>query len=429
VNYLKTKLYSLLRWSERYAKTDMVYLAKSGFWLAAGQTAASVASFVGALAFANFVSPEEYGLYRYVLSIAALLAIPTMSGATTAVIKSIAQGKDGAYAECFKDKLTWGMFGSVVGIAFSAILLINGDYPLAVSLFIASVFVPFMEAYSLYDSILQGRRDFRYSSVTSSISQLIAMAATVTTLFFYPNVIAITLSYFLSWTIVRIIFTIIVLRRTPLGDEPDPGVKAYSRHLSFMNIVSIVANYIDRILLFNVIGPVGLAQYSIALAAPEQMKGLLKQASSLALPNYSKRTYEGAVAGILHKSGLLFLASLAASIVYCIFARDIFQLVFPQYMDAVFYSQVFVLSLPSIISSLPTAIFQANGMTKELYSINVWGSILQIASLVVGVTYAGILGAILARFATRYIQLVLVYWLLFNRRPLSRNEDHHALAE
>ncbi len=39
---LKNKIYKGLKKSEKYTKTDMVYLTKGGFWLACGQIATAV---------------------------------------------------------------------------------------------------------------------------------------------------------------------------------------------------------------------------------------------------------------------------------------------------------------------------------------------------------------------------------------------------
>ena len=65
---IKEYLFSLLRLSEKYFKTDMVYLAKSGFWINLSYIAGSVFSLVSSIAFAYFVSKETYGIYKYIIS-------------------------------------------------------------------------------------------------------------------------------------------------------------------------------------------------------------------------------------------------------------------------------------------------------------------------------------------------------------------------
>ena len=66
---LRQKMLEFLRWSERYSKTDMLYLVRGGFWLSLNHIAASVSSLILAVAFANLIPAETYGTYRYVLSI------------------------------------------------------------------------------------------------------------------------------------------------------------------------------------------------------------------------------------------------------------------------------------------------------------------------------------------------------------------------
>jgi len=64
IKKLKDKIYRLLRRSEKYFKTDMVYLAHGGFWLTLGQIISSAASFLLAIAFANLLPKETYGTYK-----------------------------------------------------------------------------------------------------------------------------------------------------------------------------------------------------------------------------------------------------------------------------------------------------------------------------------------------------------------------------
>ena len=68
INFIKEKIYKLLRKSEKWTHTDMIYLAKGGFWLTLGQIISSVSSFALAVAFANFLPKEVYGNYKYIIS-------------------------------------------------------------------------------------------------------------------------------------------------------------------------------------------------------------------------------------------------------------------------------------------------------------------------------------------------------------------------
>ena len=46
IDKIKNKTYKLLRKSEKYTKTDMVYLTKGGFWLTLGQIISSTSAFL-----------------------------------------------------------------------------------------------------------------------------------------------------------------------------------------------------------------------------------------------------------------------------------------------------------------------------------------------------------------------------------------------
>src|SRR3989344_4033868 len=88
----RSATYTLLRSSEKYFKTDMVYLAKGGFWLVVGQLIVSGVSFGLSVAFANLLEPDVYGTYRYILTIFNFLAIPTLTGINVALREQLLKG-------------------------------------------------------------------------------------------------------------------------------------------------------------------------------------------------------------------------------------------------------------------------------------------------------------------------------------------------
>ena len=67
----------LLDWSQKYAKTDMRYVAHGGFWMSLNLVASSVLSLLLAIVFANLLPKEDYGYYKYVLSVGSLFSFST----------------------------------------------------------------------------------------------------------------------------------------------------------------------------------------------------------------------------------------------------------------------------------------------------------------------------------------------------------------
>src|ERR1700683_4653793 len=93
---LQSSLTRVLRWSEKYTKTDMVYLARGGFLSLFGQGMGLVASLGLAIAVSHFVSKESYGIYKYAISVVTILSLFSLNNIGSAVFQSAAQGFDGA---------------------------------------------------------------------------------------------------------------------------------------------------------------------------------------------------------------------------------------------------------------------------------------------------------------------------------------------
>ena len=130
---IKQKLYNLLRRSEKYTKTDMVYLFKGGSWLTLGNIISSVSALLLTIAFANLITKETFGSYKYILSFVGILSIPTLFGMGTAVVRAVARGHEGSLISALKMKIRWGFWGSLIGILLSGYYYFQGNGILAIA--------------------------------------------------------------------------------------------------------------------------------------------------------------------------------------------------------------------------------------------------------------------------------------------------------
>src|SRR6185437_109382 len=110
IDRLKDRLIALLRWSERYTKTDMVYLASGTFWSNFSAATVVILGFLASLFFARFMTKDQYGTYQYVLAIAGLISSVTLTGMNSAVTRAVARGHEGE----LKHSIRFQLLASVV---------------------------------------------------------------------------------------------------------------------------------------------------------------------------------------------------------------------------------------------------------------------------------------------------------------------------
>jgi O-antigen/teichoic acid export membrane protein len=398
----------LINTLERWLKTDIRYLLKGGFWLAVGQFFASAAALILSIAFANLLSPDVYGIYKYILSLVGVMAIASLSGIDTAYAQAVARAQEGGYTKYSQVKFRWSLLGSIAGLSMAGYYAIAGNHWLSIPLVIASLFMPFMNSLTLYNAYLNGKKDFKKYSLYNITTQIVSASVLIITIFFTKNIISIIAAYFITYTALNFIFYNLVFKKHTLNNELDSETIPYGKHLSVMDLINVITNHLDKILVFQYLGAVELAIYTIAVAPTEQMKGLLKNINFLAMPKFAVRTKEEIKADIFNK--LLKLGSFVAvaSIMYVLIAPVVFPIIFPKYAASIYYSQIIAISIvPAILSTFLYTIFKAQAMTKELYQYNIYSNLFGIIVLVPLTLYFGLLGTILARVLSRFFLLSL----------------------
>jgi O-antigen/teichoic acid export membrane protein len=183
-----------------------------------------------------------------------------------------------------------------------------------------------------------------------------------------------------------------------------------------MNVLGSIAAQLDKVLVFTYLGPLQLAVYSFAIAPPEQANHLRKIVRTLALPKLSTQTAEELKRFLPYKVWLGVLAMGGVVLGYYFIAPHFFALVLPQYIDSVWYSQVYALVLlfaPTII--LHQALV-AKKEQKALYVVNTAIPILKIALMFLLLPLYGVMGAIIGTIVTRGINTALLIYFFRSMR-------------
>lgn len=409
---MRNKTYHFLRWTEKWTKTDMVYLTKGGTWLTSSQIVSSVSALILSIAFANLIPKEVYGNYKYILSIVAILSIATLGEINTSLTQAIANGYKGSLLYPMKYRMKWGLLAAIASIFIALYYFINDNNNLGIAFIISSIFLPIMDPLLVYNSFLNGKKLFKnYAKYNVSV-RILSILVMIGFLFFTHNLILIILIYFLSNTVIRAVILYIVTKKYHFNKkEKSKEIISYGQHLTVMGIINTIAGQLDKVITYHYLGAIELAVYSFAIAIPEQIKGVFKNINTLAFPKFSAQNNTRYDKNFLHKLAKYILLTLLIFVAYIIAAPFIYKILFPQYHEAIFYSQIFALSLLAFPGGILITKLQSTKEKTKLYQFNFVTSMIQIILLFSFVKFYGLIGIILARVVTRFVSLIFSVYL------------------
>ncbi|MBU0646684.1 oligosaccharide flippase family protein [Patescibacteria group bacterium] len=416
---IKHKIYKLLKWSEKYTGTDMVYLAKGGFWSALGQVSMAFASLIIAVAFANLFPEENFGNYQYVLSVTSILAISTLGGINTALVGAVACGFEKTIFPALKTKLKWSTIGITIGLLIAGYYFYSNNFTLGFAFLLAATIIPLRDTLQIYLSFWHGKKKFDTYNKNLIAEQAITAVCLTTAVFFSDNLFIILGAAFLPATFFRLISFTRTANQINKQSTTDQNSINYGKHLSLMGAIGTLAGQIDKILVFHFLGAVPLAIYAFATIPATKVKDIFKIVGQLALPRFSERTMEHIRKEMWKKLLKIEIVAIGAVTLYILIAPIVFEYLFPKYIDSVIYSQIFIIAA---LFTFPSHILHialiAKMEKKKLYLYRVGvpaGNIILIAVLLPSY---GLWGAVAAYMITKFLELSMLLFLFYRK-------DHH----
>jgi O-antigen/teichoic acid export membrane protein len=415
----KDRLYRLLRWSERYTRLDMVYFASGSFWQTFGQVGSSALSLLLVLAFANFLPKETYGTYRYLLSLAGILNIFTLSGMSQAVAQAVAQGREGVLRTAVRYQIKWNVILMLASWVLGVYYLLHANVAYGAGLFVLSLCVPLTNAFNTYGPYLASKREFRLNNIFGVLSTLIYTLGMFAAIWLSGEVVWLVATYALTTLGATALFYFITLRRFSPPAEPAEDTLRFGRHLTYINLMAPLVGQLDSLILNHFWGAAPLAVYSVATAVPNRAVPLIKDWIDLGFPKVAQKTREEIDRTFYLRigQGLLFGAACAAA--YVLAAPYLFKYLLPQYLDAVLYTQIlavnFVFAMPNrYIGTLLTS----QKMSRRIFANSLVLNIIRILSYLILGVGGGIGGLVIAQVANTALSFLvnIATWRLRSRR-------------
>ncbi len=409
---MKNSLIRALRWSEKYTKTDMVYLFKNSFWVLLGQVATSMSAFVVMVVVANLVSKEVFGEYRFIISIISILMVFTLPGLDTALVQSTARGYEGQLDLAVKTKMRWGIIASVIAGVISTYYFINDNSSLGLSFAVVAALMPLYGAYFTYFFFLQGKQKFAEASATQAVSRILFLIIMITTAYILPTSTALVAAFLVATIAGQNLGSWWTRRKYPQEQNIDLRLIPYGKSLSLLSAIGIIATNIDKVMTWFLLGAASTAVYAIATLLPLESIRVGRMVSQVLLPKFSKNNSSITFKQFLYKSSWMYIPLTIIFVTYAILAHHLFSWFFPQYMEAVHYSIVGMLILFSNPAYIVRVLFTSS---KYEYGLRYTFTVIPIIKaliLIVGMYLFGLWGAIGAFVVGGFVELFVHLYLL-----------------
>lgn len=425
---IRKSIGSALRRFNWVTGSDNPTLVKHGFWGILPQIVSSFVSLGLTIVYANFISKETLGTFKFIQSVAGSLTFLTLTGMNTAITQAVSRNVSGALPFSVKIQLKWSLLYIAGSVLVAGYYLFHHNAVIASGVLIVAIAFALTSSFNSYGAYLAGIQKFRRVSLFAIVSNMLYAGAITATLLLTHSLFALIAAHALGSMVPTAAAYFMTARHdrfeVPANEKKE--ITRYGKHLSFINILTAVSKNIDRILLFHYAGPVALASYSIAKAIPERAKGLLASAFPSMLTSLSKRSPE--IIRSTFKKRMLqgILLGAAAFMVYWFTAPILIRFAAPKYLESIAYSRWLGVSLIFVVPIYYLVmLFSGQKMTRSLYMQTWVNHTLRIISIPFAVKFFGIWGLVISAIALDAFLMVwsLILWSFESRKLPSVNEN------
>lgn len=359
-------------------ETNYKNIIKNGFFFIGGKVFGALASFAAVTALGYFVSRELAGTYNYVIAILSIINISTLPGMSSALVRAAAKGHDGSFFSITRKRLSWGMIGTTACIVIGLYFLIKGNSSLGITFFIAAPFVPLTDTFNdIAISYWQGKKRFDRSSLLFASYYAGIGILSIPIFILAKNSMVLVGGVLLAQTIVG--FAIYLFTQKPVDGTQDHESEKLGFHLTAMHGFRVLANSLDKIIVFSLFGAAMTAMYTFA-STPVSKVWQVIPIGALSLPELSRLSLTRDTKRLIVKKTLLLFGitiPLAMLLIAC--APIFYQIFFPHYGDSVLFFRILSLTLTFSPLLFIKSALTAFHKTKELYINEIASPIIKIA--------------------------------------------------
>lgn len=284
--------------------------------------------------------------------------------------------------------------------------IFQSNTPLGISLILTSIGLPIFQSYDSFEYFWNGKKNFKKSMSYNAASTIIPLLLLIITLLFSKNLIIIIGVFISSNALSNYIFTKKTLSET-VNDDVDSESFDLGKKLTIIQGIETLNTYVDKIFIWSLLGSVNLAIYSFAQIPISKMQQLAP-IQILSLPKLSTQDIKQEKTQILKNCFKLFIVSILITSCFIKFIPLLFNIFFPEYIEAIRYSQFLGLLLLMIPFTYINTAMVADSRGNDLTVIQTISLVLKLILFCILVPTYQIWGIIFTTILTELIKNILL---------------------
>jgi len=413
-------------------------------WLFLQQLIIAPMSLITTVVLARILSISDYGYYKYILNMNAIIAMFGLTGMYGIASLNIQRGQDNFFDLAFQYRKFLRWLPSFIALVISLYYFYYQNNFLGLLFLISIFFHFFADAYLMYTAGLSGKGAFKILAILEMINYFISYSPPILAAYFFKtdvNVVAIVVlitfvcqfifRYF-AYHYVRIYFGFknnlsqasLTSSETSLENlnlMRDKNFEKESLDLSVNTSLGGLGNNAAGVVVFNRLGSEDKAVYSLALTFADfaslfitaPMNRIILCLSKMTKDNFSDRKKINYIRLQFKK---YFLPTLLLTLVTMLALPLVYKFLFPKYFFSYQYAVVYSLSILAVIFSPAVSYFYENRHFKLLNILQIIALIINLLLLFIVTNYFGLWGAIIISIIIKFITNLLFVGVMYVRK-------------
>jgi len=415
-------------------------------WLFLQQLIIAPMSLITTVVLARILSISDYGYYKYILNMNAIIAIFGLTGIYSIASLNIQRGQDNFFDLAFQYRKITRYIPSIISLFVSLYYFYNQNNFLAALFFISAFFIFFADAYLMYTAGLSGKGDFKRLAILEIINYFISYFPPILAAYIFKTDVNVVTIVVLTTFFCQFIFRYFAYHyvRTYFGfknnlTQPSAQLMALEKKLENVNFIrdknfekeslalSVnnslggLGNNAAGVVVFNRLGAEDKAVYSLALTFSDfaslfitaPMGRIILCLSKMTKDNFSNRKKINYIKLQFKK---YFLPTLLLTLLTMLALPLVYKFLFPKYFFSYQYAVVYSLSILAVIFSPAVSYFYENRHFKLLNILQIIALIINLLLLFIVTNYFGLWGAIIASVFIKFITNLIFVGMMYVRK-------------